>query len=109
MTHERHIGSFSCYLLVNVAPDDLILTFGKQKRLPERSTPLFGTMELDQREANVCIRQDTNTATEVPFKTKYSGLKPGRKESERKEIKKYNYINPSFGKRVEKKIYCILL
>lgn len=58
--------------------------FGKQKRLPVKSTPLFGTMELDQGEANVCIWQDTNKAEEVPFK-KYSGLKHGRgKEREQK-------------------------
>ncbi len=42
--------------------------FGKQKRLPVKSTPLFGMMELDQGEANVCIWQDTNKAKEVPFK-----------------------------------------
>lgn len=29
--------------------------FGEHKRLPAKSTPLFGTMELDQGEANVCI------------------------------------------------------
>lgn len=44
--------------------------FGKQKRLPVKSTPLFGTTELDQGEANVCIWQDTNKAKEVPFKKK---------------------------------------
>lgn len=32
-----------------------IRLFGKQKRLPVKSTPLFGTMELDRGEANVCI------------------------------------------------------
>lgn len=65
MTHKRHIGSFACtfgecgtwwFIL------DSLANKKKKKRLPSRSTPLFGTMELDQREANVCIWQDTNKA-----------------------------------------------
>lgn len=84
--------------------------FGKQKRLPVKSTPLFGTTELDQGEANVCIWQDTNKAKEVPFKKKkYSGLKHGRRESERKEIKSITISTPSLGSEWRKKIYCILL
>lgn len=82
--------------------------FGKQKRLPVKSTPLFGTMELDQGEANVCIWQDTNKAKEVPFK-KYSGLKHGWRESKRKEIKSITISTPSLGSEWRKKIYCILL
>lgn len=82
--------------------------FGKQKRLPVKSTPLFGTMELDQGEANVCIWQDTNKTKEVPYK-KYSGLKHGRRESKRKEIKSITISNPSLGNEWRKKIYCILL
>ncbi len=50
-----------------------------------KSTPLFGMMELDQGEANVCIWQDTNKEKVVPLK-KYGGLKNGRRESKRKEI-----------------------
>lgn len=82
--------------------------FGKQERDPVKSTPLFGTMELDQGEANVCIWQDTNKAKEVPFK-KYSGLKHGRRESKRKEIKSITISNPSLGSEWRKKIYCILM
>lgn len=106
-TRERHTVSFACtfgecstwwYILDSLA----------NKRLPVKSTPLFGTMELDQGEANVCIWQDTNKATEVPFK-KYSGLKHGRRENKRKEIKSITISTPSLGSKWRKKIYCILL
>lgn len=64
---QRHSVSFAC-------------TFGERstwwqnldslmnKRLPVKSTSLFGMMEMDQGEANVCIWQDTHKAKEVPFK-----------------------------------------
>lgn len=40
---------------------------------------------------------------------KYSGLKHGRRESERKEIKSITISTPSLGSKWRKKIYCILL
>ena len=44
----------------------------------------------------------------VPFK-KYSGLKHGKRESKRKEIKSITISDPSLGSEWRKKIYCILL
>lgn len=61
-THERHPVSFCLYLFGECSTWWYILDSlakQKKKRLPARSTPLFGTTELDQGEANVCIWQDT--------------------------------------------------
>lgn len=106
-TRETHCV-FCLYLWWVQHPVIYSWLFGKQKRLPVKSAPLFGMTKLDQGEANVCIWQDTNKAKEVPFK-KCSGLKHGRRERERKEIKSITISTPSLGSEWRKKIYCILL
>lgn len=58
--------------------------FGKQKRLSVKSTPLFGMMELDQGEANVCIWQDTNKENVVPLKNIVDWKMEGGKAREKK-------------------------
>lgn len=82
---QRHSVSFAC-TFGECSTWWHILDSLTSKRLPVKSTSLFGMAVMDQGEANVCIWQDTHKAKEVPLK-KYSGLKHGRRTSKRKGIK----------------------